>query len=387
MRHPATLIVSESPFCLSNGFGVTLTTLFTGWPADRLRQIYTRTGAEPSRDVCPHIVYGDVPGHWGRRHAIALLLGRRPTWRGRYSLAWLKRALQGWQPELVYALIFSGETLAFAAWIARRFECPLIVHAADDGLERYKAGVSQDIGGLLAGAKGRIVISEEMRVDYEKRYDLEFDVLHNGADDLLFLPPAAAPDTGALTIRYLGSVVPIHHFHALEDIGAAVKLLNQKGIKARFELCGGDGKADALSLVDHETVIYRGPVGKLEGHQLLRTAGLLVIPINFEPADFSFVRLSLPTKLPEYLASGTPTLVYGPAGAAPVEFCARHKVGSVLTERSVSKLAEFFESFWRNRERFRQNAIRDREFIRANFSARAVRKKFNGIIQAAAAAV
>ena len=39
---PRTLVVTEAPFGLNNGFGVTLNTFFSGWDAERLFVLYTR---------------------------------------------------------------------------------------------------------------------------------------------------------------------------------------------------------------------------------------------------------------------------------------------------------------------------------------------------------
>ena len=39
---PNVLIISESPFCLDNGFGVTKLNLFQNWPSESLAILYTR---------------------------------------------------------------------------------------------------------------------------------------------------------------------------------------------------------------------------------------------------------------------------------------------------------------------------------------------------------
>jgi hypothetical protein len=194
---PRTLVVTEAPFGLNNGFGVTLNTFFSGWDTERLFVLYTRQETAAPDDRSDRSAFADVPGPPGRRHAAAFLLGRRPTWRGRYSALWLRRTLRGWRPDVVYTMVFSGETLAFATWVAGRLRVPLVAHVADDGLETQKGGVSATIGQLLAGAAARISISEEMRQEYSDRYGVDSHVLHNGAaDDLL---PILARWPGATT--------------------------------------------------------------------------------------------------------------------------------------------------------------------------------------------
>jgi glycosyltransferase involved in cell wall biosynthesis len=385
---PRTLVVSEAPFGLNNGFGVTLNTFFNGWAAERLFVLHTRGETALSRECLHHSAFAEVPGHWGRRYAAGFLLGRRPTWRGRYSALWLRRTLRGWRPDVVYTMVFSGETLAFATWVARRLRVPLVAHVADDGLEAQKGGVSASIGDLLAAAAARISISEEMRQEYARRYGVDSRVLHNGAADDLFAQsaPPAHPG-GVFVVRYLGSIVPGQHFGAIEDIADAVRSLADAGVPVRFEIWGGSWtQQNAEKLTDGRAVVYCGAIGKADGFALLKSADLLVIPVSFDPASFPKNRLSLPTKLAECLASGTPTLVYGPAGAAPVEFCRRHRVGSFIDERSPEGVSAYIRNMVENRAAARAAAAPDREFVRQHYTAAHARDTFRTIVREAATA-
>jgi glycosyltransferase involved in cell wall biosynthesis len=385
---PRTLVVSEAPFGLNNGFGVTLGTFFSGWTDDRLFMLYTREETKPSGARRERSAFADVPGHGGRRSLLPFLLGNRPAWRGRYSAQWLRRTLRGWRPDVVYTMVFSGGTLAYASWIARHFGVPLVAHVADDGLETETGGARTSVADLLTGADVRVSISEEMRQEYAARYGVDSHVLHNGASEELFAPAAVA-DTrnGEFVIRYLGSIVPGQHFGAIEDIAAAVRSLAGAGLKVRFEMWGGSWtRQHAESLADGRAVVYCGGIGQAEGFALLKTADLLVIPVSFDAASFAKNRLSLPTKLAECLASGTPTLVYGPAGAAPVEFCRRHRVGSFIDERSVDRLAAFIRRMVENRADLRAAATPGREFVRQHYTAARARDTFRALVRDAAMA-
>jgi glycosyltransferase involved in cell wall biosynthesis len=384
---PRTLVVTEAPFGLNNGFGVTLNTFFNGWPADRLFVLYTRQETAGSAAPRDRSAFADVPGHWGRRHGAAFLLGCRSTWRGRYSAWWLRRTLGAWRPDVVYTMVFSGETLAFATWVARHLGVPLVAHVADDGLETQRGGVSASTKELLAGAAARISISEEMRQEYAHRYGVDSHVLHNGAADDLFAEPGPTDCRhDSFVVRYLGSIVPGQHFSAIEDIAAAVIRLADAGVPVQFEIWGGSWtEQHAKKLTDGRAVVYCGAIGKAGGFELLKSADLLVIPVSFEGASFPKNRLSLPTKLAECLASGTPTLVYGPAGAAPVEFCRRHRVGSFIDERSSEKVATYIRHLAANRAGARAAATPGREFVRRHYTAAHARDAFREIVRRAAA--
>jgi len=385
---PRTLVVSEAPFGLNNGFGVTLGTFFSGWTDDRLFMLYTREETIPSTQRRERSAFADVPGHGGRRSLLPFLLGNRPAWRGHYSARWLHRTLRGWRPDVVYTMVFSGGTLAYASWIARHYGVRLVAHVADDGLETETGGARTSVAELMMTADVRVSISEEMRQEYAARYGVDSHVLHNGASEELFAP-AAIPDARGddFVIRYLGSIVPGQHFGAIEDVAAAVRSLAAAGLKVRFEIWGGSWtRQHAETLVDGRAVVYCGGIGQAEGFTLLKTADLLVIPVSFDAASFAKNRLSLPTKLAECLASGAPTLVYGPAGAAPVEFCRRHRVGSFIDRRSPDRVTAFIHEMVTNRAAGRAAAKPGREFVRQHYTAAHARDTFRTLVRDAAVA-
>ncbi|MBC7980535.1 MAG: hypothetical protein H7Y36_08235 [Armatimonadetes bacterium] len=361
-----------------------MSTFFSDWPAENLLQLYASPDVEVASGRSRKAVRVWVPGPYARGEAFRYLLGISPAWRGHFSRRWLNKTMDGWMPDLVYAFVYSGETLNYAAWIAKSLGRPLIAHVADDGIENFGRAGGASVRRILSEAQARIVISEEMRVEYERRYELPFEILHNGAAEEFF-EGAEFGMNDELVVRYLGSVVPNHHFNSIEDIASAVRQFNQSGGKARFEICGGEWTREhGASIADGDAVIYRGAVDRETGRRLLQTADLLVVPVTFDRRDFSSVRFSLPTKVPEYLASGSPTLIYGPEGAAPVEFCRRHNVGSVLTERSVPRLVEFLERLAMDPITLRTKAKEDREYIRQHFSAAAARLKFTSILTTSA---
>jgi glycosyltransferase involved in cell wall biosynthesis len=387
-QFPRTLVVSEAPFGLNNGFGVTLGTFFSGWADERLFMLYTREETNAAGLRRERSAFAPVPGHRGRRSLLPFVFGRRPEWRGRYSARWLGRTLGGWRPDVVYTMVFSGGTLAYASWIARHFNVPLVAHVADDGLETETGGAKTRIADLLAAADVRVSISEEMRQEYAKRYGVDSHVLHNGASDELFAPATTpAHREGEFVVRYLGSIVPGQHFGAIEDIAAAVRRLADAGMPVRFEMWGGSWtKQHAEKFVDGRAVFYCGAIGQAEGFALLQSADLLTIPVSFDAESFAKNRLSLPTKLAECLASGTPTLVYGPAGAAPVEFCRRHQVGAFIDERSADRVAEYIRHVVENRSAARAAATPGRDFVRQHYTAARARDTFRAIVRDAAMA-
>ena len=79
-----------------------------------------------------------------------------------------------------------------------------------------------------------------------------------------------------------------------------------------------------------------GPLTDLPRFQL--EADLLVICYDFDAESFRQARYSMPSKMADCMASGTPILVYGPAGLPVVEYARREKWGKVVDSRDSEVL-------------------------------------------------
>jgi glycosyltransferase involved in cell wall biosynthesis len=383
-QRPRVLIVSDTPFSEYHGAGVTMTTLFDGWPADRLAMFCSawspmrRMRSQDER--CARVRPFRVPGPGGRLDWVKHRVGLHPNWGYDFSPAWHRRWFGQWRPDVVYSMFLDLNTFGYADWIAGFLDVPHICHITDDitpgvasfGLDRLRRGLSK--------AACRMAISEEMKQQYESLTDTRFLVVHNGATDFPY--DVGTDGRGAeLVIRYLGSVSVIQH-GALVDMAEAVRRTNAGGVRCRLEIVGSfwDEGLDA-SFVDGVSVRRIGPyVPSDQWIDLMRSADVLMIPVSFSVNHDIDVRLSLPTKLLEYLSSGTPVLVYGPADAAPARFCRRNTIGSVVDHHDPDALALFLQDFGRNPRKFRQQAARDRGAVRRDFSNVAIAERFQRLL-------
>ena len=378
MDYPHILVMCESPPSSTQGYGVTLATLVQNWPKDRLFVLYR---SEIYRD--DHVpdystTHAQLPGHL-LKDAIPYARGQRPAWNGNFSDRWIRQQLGNWQPDAIYGFFYDASIPRYLEWLSRIFECPYAVHIGDDN-PTLRNGA--DIPGIYRRAAIKIAISEEMAREYQQRYGVPFDVLHNGAADELFTDsPAEGQTDDAIVVRYIGSLLRDQHWEAIEDFAEAVKLLNQTGHKVRFEIYCDKWTADlAKELADGKNVFYSGFAAKPRNYELLKSADLLLLPVTFSDKFLGAYRFSMPTKLCEYLGSGTPTLIYGPRGPASVEFCVRNNIALVQTERSVDALVEVLRNLVADRNHFREVGSRDRIFAKENLSARSMAERFRDLM-------
>jgi hypothetical protein len=110
----------------------------------------------------------------------------------------------------------------------------------------------------------------------------------------------------------------------------------------------------------------------------------LVLPINYDAETVDFIRYSMPTKVPAYMASGTPILVYGPRGVAQVDYAAREGWGLVVSDRDCAGLDLGFRRILSDGPLRESVRVRAQTLAAANHDSARVRGRFQDALKAAA---
>ncbi|MFI2711455.1 glycosyl transferase family 1 [Micromonospora sp. NPDC018662] len=360
---PRVLVVGHTPFSRSTGTAMTLSNLFTGWPKDRLAQVYTSTRITPSTDVCenyypyaprehyhPAQYYGMRMLGWNGRsplqqsRAVAMVekaSSRRQSMARLYShirttadlspvqvSAGLARWMRAFQPDLIYSMLGSVRLTRIAAAAARTLTIPIVPHFTDDwpatlyangelfGLANRTA--RHAIHQLLHHAPLGMVISQPMADEYTHRYHIPFTPFANCVDDTYFAPPPPpTPQPHPTELVYIGAL-HLNRWESLRDIGTALDTITGTGHPARLTI---HAPADDLHQYGkHLTHLPRIRLGNpLPAHHVptaLHNADILVHVESFNPDIRRYTRYSISTKIPQYLAASRPILGYGPTEVA-----------------------------------------------------------------------
>src|SRR5262249_18551610 len=160
----------------------------------------------------------------------------------------------------------------------------------------------------------RLAICEEMCEEYRTRYGHAFQTFHNALDMQEWLSvgrqnwAAGTP----FMVRYAGSILSEGQRDGLLTVCLAVARLRKTGMNIRMSVHAPLGTAHYLKTHCGEELAIEGPPEPGSIQMLLASADLLVLPFNTDAWSAKYLRLSMPTKAPAYMASGTPILVYGP---------------------------------------------------------------------------
>jgi glycosyltransferase involved in cell wall biosynthesis len=341
MKSLNVLIVAESPFSHQNGYGYALHSLFSTWDPENLFQICpvsTYSSVQPSKGASVGLAWLLGIHAGGKINLLKYLFGFRAGWNGKYSKLWISRVLGNWQPDLVYSFANSVGTLEYAYWASTLYKIPFVAHITDNiPIENNN------------NSKKALINAKSVLCSTLDHAEFLSSVLHRTCN---YLPPIGCsqpsleePESKSRVEKksflfvYLGTVhSPDYNdtnYWSLKDICHAVISLAKDGHRCRLGIYGSAADpAYAKALVDGDYVYYGGIPSKEEGQGLMKEADCLLIPLSFNPQAVEAMKYCYSSKLPDSLASGTPTLVYAPPEAAISRICVENNIGFLVTEQS-----------------------------------------------------
>jgi glycosyltransferase involved in cell wall biosynthesis len=238
--------------------------------------------------------------------------------------------------------------------LQREGDLPLVVHLMDEGMTAprgsglfrsvYRRAHERLLIDLLGRARVRMAIGDAMAREYRGRYGVPFASFQNTVEvsrfDAARRPPG--PRNDPPRVVYVGAIHAVAQDRSLEATAQAVDALRRRGVDLRLEI-----HSPVALFGEYRRRLEIGPnVRFLDAPEdddrfveIVCNADALVLPVNFDAASVRFIRLSMPTKLPAYLASGTPILVYGPRGVAQVDDAVDEGWGRVVDRADPSALA------------------------------------------------
>lgn len=389
--YPRTLIVGAY-FTEESGSGTFLGRLFSAWPTDRLATVGGGTQAPDWRRCQRHYQTGELRfplralSHWllsagrlgpmfplasgaapaqpatplpkvsfGRRLArhpwgafLRLIGGGDIIFRVGPSSQLLSWARE-FQPEVLYGHCSSLYSVRLLRRMQQALGLPLVLHFMDDWSEtNYRKGwmakvlrprFEAEFRELVRSADVTIAICQDMAKEYERRYQRQVLWLPMPVELAAYQDTARTQWTAGrpFRLRYGGRVGWAIH-ESLTDLAGAVHALRQNGADVVFDLATFQVEEVPTACLASAGVTVQAPGPLAELPRLQAEADVLVVCYDFDSESFRKAKYSMPSKLADCMASGTPILVYGPAGLPVVEYARRDGWGKVVDRRSPAVL-------------------------------------------------
>jgi tetratricopeptide (TPR) repeat protein len=313
----------------------------------------------------------------------------------------LIRECKNFNPSVIYYRPVS-DNLEFhdlACEIITDLKVPLVTHIMDDwmgrlfhqNLEIYTK-LDKSFHTLLKNSVIRLSICEKMSKDFKDRYDLDFVPIANCIDVNDWLnsenhskPESEQDEKKIFKVCYVGGLADDMNFHSISDLVEAIeKLADTLPVKLEiYTMKHWQEKAIKAFSKFTATTIYEANLSQEDYYRLLKSADALIVAYNFDFNSIAYTKYSMANKLPECLASGVPTIVYGPLEVATVEYAAQSNCVQLVTERNQVQLMDAIRQLINNYDFGKELGKRAQQFSFENHSGSKIRQKFYNILSQA----
>jgi hypothetical protein len=348
-----TLVIADYPVGYASGFGETLYNLFSGFPSEKLWTAHPGHNASAENKQ--------------RGQSINLPSPLRPPWlpnqisfayypllkaqqfvASRQSVQLLGDVVQ--KNSIRNLLVVPVSPWILSAALALHKQHPalnLVVYVMDDWQGHhechqlpYSLWRRRLLSEVITRANVRFAVSREMAAHYEERYGNTWLVAHNGVrkDSL----KNGTSKRGDLKQVLLAGDVNVFRFDAVIAFAEAIERHNQSSRRAiEFTVMGEVAEQHRSSLTSLRGVSLLSRRSHAECLNAMKAADLLYLPLAFGKRSARISLYSLPTKLPEYLATGKSVFFHAPKESAVFHIAERYD----LTPRLASIDAEALDAF------------------------------------------
>lgn len=324
-------------------------------------------------------IYGHISGFFGIDHIKSKIVISSEL------LNWIDE----FKPDLIYAQFATLDKIRFVYNLKRETNIPLVIHFMDDwpsvlvspGIfhNYWKKIINKELRSLIDSADACIAISKKMADEFKIRYNRNFSYYHNPVDVDDWLPYSKTSwDAGSsFKILYAGrggkSILK-----SIKTIAQSIQKLNNKYEKIEFHIYTKDFTEVELLFSKMSAIYVHKPIPDYDQiPQLFCSYDLLVLPLDF---DSKFLTLSMPTKVSEYMISGTPTLIFAPKNTALTEYAMNYQWGYVISNNEESEIEIAILDFVHNESTRRKYGLKAKEIAIERHNSDKVRLDFRKLL-------
>lgn len=421
--------------CFNNrtGAGITMSNLFRNWPEDRLSVVtehivdpelsitnkYYLIGSEEKKRPWPlnyirvtsksgfveisksansqYRVLADTEVSLPVKIYLKLnsIIGKILAFFGFYHLIYkftvsekLLEYVNQFKPDLIYSHLHYLEFMQFVHKLHLKTKIPLAVHMMDDWLKAVEPNglfkliwqnkTEKVFRKVIQDASVLMSICEAMTADYKTKYGFDFIPFHNPVETKIWMTHSKNDWSYKTPFRMLyAGRIGVGTLESVIDIAEAVEELNKNGLEIVLEIqTRSINKIFNEAITQYNCIKINPTLEYAKLPEKFSSVDLLILPMDFDDKSLKYIWLSMPTKVSEYLSTGTPILVYAPQKTALARYALDKEWGIVVSERSQFKLREAIKNIYNDHEMRIKLGKRGKELTVKYHDAEIVRDEF-----------
>jgi len=375
-QFPKVLVVSAAPINRIDATGITMSNLFAGWPIDRLAQVYDSPIA-PDPGYCAkawRFSSDDIGSVRLAKQALARLRTLRHAHRTASNEASVQSqnssndlgllavvgdvipfktppTLLEWAtefaPDIIYTLLGGARICELVVQLSEHLGKPVVPHFMDDWPSTlyeshrlrkiFRGMMNRRLANVLRRSPIGLAIGSGMAAEMHDRYDKKFDHFMNCVEfdgDRLEI---RAKTSGVVNFGYVGGL-HLNRWRSLLALASTIQSLTHFGLSISLEICAPvkDIELFGRKFASFAPIVRMNSISPDQVANALASYDVLVHAESFFPEDSRYTRLSVSTKIPQYMASARPILAIGPANLSSIQYVEQSQAGLIVTQEGVN---------------------------------------------------
>lgn len=374
-QYPKVLIISHNLYDVNNNIGKTLVSLFKGWPKEKLSQIYFRNDM-PSFNYCKqyycitdkeiffsalyagrkkagNCLYEDMQFCVSEAETNLYSIGnkRKPivslirdmiwnigNWKNEKLDKWLKEV----SPDIIL-FVPNDYCLAYnvALYVEKVTKKRIIPFYMDDSfyynckttlIDYIRRRKLRKLASCVHNYSDKIfTICDYMSEEYQKRFHKKCFAFMNSVN--IETKKKNSERVDPYVISYLGNLHS-NRWESIVEVGLAIDNIVEKyNKKIEFRIYSGSllDKSMKKSFDKIKSIRFMGRIEDSQVREKQLQSDMLVHVEAFDRKSVNSTRLSLSTKIPEYLSSGVCVFAYGPASISSIKYLKEYNLAQVCS--------------------------------------------------------
>ena len=384
----ATLVIADYPIGYASGFGETLYNLFSGFPGEQLWTAHpghTSPADEKRRAQSINLPSPSRP-HWLPAQvslAYYPLLKAQQFRAARETVRLLSEVVKKHSIKNILVVPVTPWILSAALALHKLYPTlNLVVYVMDDWQGHhechqlpYSRRRRRLLREVINRASIRFAVSREMAAHYQEIYGKSWLVAHNGVrrDSL---QNGVGGETKPTKVLLAGDV-NVFRFDAVIAFAEAIERHNRRhGKSIEFTVMGEIAEQHRTSLSLLRAVRLLSRRSHSECLKAMKAADLLYLPLAFCQQSSRISLYSLPTKLPEYLASGKRVFFHAPKESAVFRVAERYDLTPRLATINPEALDDFIDAWAEANQTDDKSILKAQSALTAEFDIDRLAKSF-----------
>lgn len=378
--YPKVLLLGE-PFNDYTGMGVTLTNLLKDWPKEKIAVASYNLDpelCEKIRPCCRYVTLGQsLPRQTSNN-------SHKVGWRSRFrklvkciynafGISDLRHipvtseiidCIQTFKPDIIINALGSLDRIKFCGEVMKYApESKLALYVVDDWpntkfIGRFAEWIWRKVYDrqyrkIIKRADVCMSICPAMSEAYMQQYGVKFHPFHNPINVQFWdSVEKEEPKTDEWRVAYVGKINRETR-KPLEELCSVMDELNAQKNKLTLDIYTPNA-ASNHSLSEFRCCNLKEQVSNEQIPKLLKNYDILFLTLGFSDISRKYARLSMPTKLTEYLISGVPILLYCPSELALSQYVKSYDSAIVCNQEDKQHLKDALLTIVNDEERRKQ---------------------------------